>query len=89
MATNNMLHNASAYLKKSFLICGIKPHLICRMTIQGTDRYAVFFGNLFAELKLLSIIQIHAQKRGDELETVKRFLFFPLLYSLSVCIHSI
>ena len=34
MATNNMLHNASAYLKKSFLICGIKPHLICRMTIH-------------------------------------------------------
>ena len=33
MATNNMLHNASAYLKKLFLICGIKPHLICRMTL--------------------------------------------------------
>ena len=32
MAANNLLRNASAYLKKSFLICGIKPHLICRMT---------------------------------------------------------
>ena len=32
MAANNMLHNTSTYLKKSFLICGIKPHLICRMT---------------------------------------------------------
>ena len=32
MAANNTLHNVSAYLKKSFLICELKSHLICRMT---------------------------------------------------------
>ena len=32
MTANNTLRNASAYLKKLFLICGIKQHLICRMT---------------------------------------------------------
>ena len=35
MVANNTLCNASAYLKKLFLICGSKPHLICRMTIKG------------------------------------------------------
>ena len=38
MAANNTLHNASAYLKKSFLICGIKPHLICRMTMYNMEK---------------------------------------------------
>lgn len=37
MAATNLLCNASAYLKKSFLICGIKPHLICRMTPRQSE----------------------------------------------------
>ena len=32
MVANNTLCNASAYLKKLFLICGSKQYLICRMT---------------------------------------------------------
>lgn len=31
-SANNMLHNSSGYFKKSVLICGIKQHLICRIT---------------------------------------------------------
>jgi len=50
MAANNLLRNASAYLKKSFLICGIKPHLICRMTtLEQVQSLITFFGGVGCE----------------------------------------
>ena len=50
MAANNTLRNASACLKKLFLICGIKQNLICRMTaaegrkmhVEGGSAYIMF-----------------------------------------------